>query len=279
MSQSVILLEAGGRDSNPYDPYPRRYIKLLDHPTITWGFTADKDSGLNGREILLPARPGAGRVKLDQRPDLYPLPARGLRSLVTARQPRLGRQDVFPYFRKAENWEGPEDEVHAKGGPLSTSLTRDQPELCKAAIEAAGEMGWEYREDLNDLPQGLGDHVGWVQQTRGGRFRASAARTYLGPAMKRPNLKVVTGAMVHRLILEGKKAVGVEFSRGGAPERADAAGEVIVSGGAIGSPQSCNCPASAGPSIWAASGLRSITRYRASARTFRITSSFACRLM
>ncbi|MBT5111093.1 MAG: choline dehydrogenase, partial [Rhodospirillaceae bacterium] len=126
--------------------------------------------------------------------------------------------------------------VHAKGGPLYTSLTRDQPALCQAAIDAGGEMGWAYREDLNDLPHGLGDHIGWVQQTRGGRFRASAARSYLRPVKRRPNLQVVTNALVHRVILDGKRAVGVEFSRGGAVERADAAGEVIVSAGAIGSP-------------------------------------------
>ena len=97
-------------------------------------------------------------------------------------------------------------------------------------------MGWAYRDDLNDLPHGLGDHIGWVQQTRGGRFRASAARSYLRPAMKRPNLEVVTNALVHRVILDGKRAVGVEFSRGGATERTDATAEVILSGGAIGSP-------------------------------------------
>ena len=148
-----------------------------------------------------------------------------------------GAKDVFPFFRKAKNWEGPADEVHAKGGPLSTSLTRDQPELCRAAIEAGQEMGWEYRENLNDLPHHLGDHIGWVQKTRGERFRASTARSYLRPAMNRANLEIVTNALVHRLILDGKRAVGVEFSRGGATERADAAVEVIASAGAIGSSQ------------------------------------------
>jgi choline dehydrogenase len=126
--------------------------------------------------------------------------------------------------------------VHATDGPLFTGRTRDQPELCRAAIQAGTEMGWQYREDLNDLPHGLGDHIGWVQQTRGGRFRASAARSYLRPAMARPNLQVVTGALVHRVLLEGRRAVGVEFSRGGVTGRAEAAVEVILSAGAIGSP-------------------------------------------
>jgi len=144
--------------------------------------------------------------------------------------------DVAPYFRKAERWDGAADAVHATDGPLHTSLTRDKPSLCQAAIDAGVELGWEYRPDLNDLPHGLGDHVGWIQQTRGGRFRASAARTYLRPAMKRPNLTVVTEAMVRRVLLDGRRATGVAFSRGGTVQRAEARAEVILAAGAIGSP-------------------------------------------
>ncbi|MFC7540684.1 GMC family oxidoreductase [Siccirubricoccus deserti] len=145
-------------------------------------------------------------------------------------------EEVMPFFRKAERWEGPADAVHATDGPLFTSRTRDQPELCQAAIQAGVELGWEYREDLNDLPHGLGDHIGWVQQTRGGRFRASAARTYLRPALRRPNLMLVTNALVHRVLFEGTRAVGVAFSRGGVTEEARAGTEVILSAGAIGTP-------------------------------------------
>ena len=75
-----------------------------------------------------------------------------------------------------------------------------------------------------------------MQQTRRGRRRQSAARTYLRPALKRPNVTVITDALVHRVLLDGKRAVGVEFSRGGNTERAEAAREMILSGGAIGSP-------------------------------------------
>ncbi len=232
----VILIEAGGRDWHPMIHIPAGYMKLLDHPTLTWGYKADAGSGLNGREINYPR----GRVLGG---------SSSINGMIYIRgQPedfdhwaQLGNRgwswdDVFPYFRKAENWEGQADAVHAKGGPLFTSPTRDQPLLCQAAVEAGQQMGWAFRDDVNDLPTGLGDHIGWVQQTRGGRFRASTARSYLRPAMKRPNLQVVTGAMVHRVLFEGKRATGVEFSRGGAIEKANAAGEVILSAGAIGSP-------------------------------------------
>ncbi|MSP01423.1 MAG: hypothetical protein EXR07_10310 [Acetobacteraceae bacterium] len=232
----VILIEAGGRDWHPMIHIPAGYMKLLDHPTLTWGFKADADSGLNGREIPYPrgrvlggSSSINGMIYIRSQPEDYDHWA------------QLGNRgwswdDVFPYFRKAENWDGEADAVHAKGGPLFTSHTRDKPLLCQAAVEAGREMGWEFRGDLNDLPHGLGDHLGWVQQTRGGRFRASAARSYLRPAKKRPNLEVITSALVHRVLFDGKRAVGVEFSRGGVTERADAAGEVILSAGAVGSP-------------------------------------------
>ena len=232
----VILIEAGGRDLHPFIHIPAGYMKLLDHPTLTWGYKADADSGLNGREINYPRGKVLGGSS-------------SINGMIYIRgQPedfdhwgQLGNRgwswdDVLPWFKKSENWEGPADATHSKGGPQFTAPTRDQPELCRAAVEAGKQMGWEYRQDVNDLPTGLGDHIGWIQQTRGGRFRASAARSYLRPAMKRPNLQVVTNALVHRVLFNGKRATGVEFSRNGTTGQANAAAEVILSAGAIGSP-------------------------------------------
>jgi choline dehydrogenase len=232
----VVLVEAGGRDRNPLIHIPAGYMKLLDHPTLTWGFKAEADPGTAGRAIAYPR----GRVLGG---------SSSINGMIYVRgQPedfdhwaQLGNrgwswEDLLPFFRKAENWEGEADEVHGKGGPLFTSRTADMPLLCRAAIAAGQQIGLEYRKDVNDLPHGAGDGIGWVQQTRGGRRRASAARSYLRPAMRRPNLRVVTDALVHRVLFDGARAIGVEFSRGGTVERVDAAGEVILSAGAIGSP-------------------------------------------
>ena len=211
-----MLIEAGGRDWNPLIHIPAGYMKLLDHPTLTWGFKAEADPGTNGRAINYPR----GRVLGG---------SSSINGMIYVRgQPedfdhwaQLGNRgwswdDVLPFFRKAENWEGKEDAVHGKGGPLFTSHGRDRPLLCQAAVEAGKQLGLEYREDVNDLPPEAGDGIGWVQQTRGGRRRASAARSYLRPAMKRPNLQVVTDALVHRVLFDGTRAVGVEYSRNGA---------------------------------------------------------------
>jgi choline dehydrogenase len=232
----VVLIEAGGRDWHPLIHIPAGYIKLMDHPKLTWGFTAEPDPGTNGRAILYPR----GRVLGG---------SSSINGMIYVRgQPedfdhwgQLGNRgwgwdDVLPYFKKAEDWEGGADEFHGNGGPLLTSRTADKPLLCQKMIEAGIEIGLEYHEDVNHLPPGTGDNIGWVQQTRRGRRRQSAARTYLRAAMKRPNLQVVTNALVHRVLLDGARAVGVEYARGGSVEKVDAAREVILAAGAIGSP-------------------------------------------
>src|SRR5438876_8433532 len=233
----VLLIEAGPRDRNPLIHIPAGYMKLLDHPVLTWGYTAEPDPGVNGRSILYPR----GRVLGG---------SSSINGMIYVRgQPedfdhwgQLGNrgwswEDVLPYFKRAEDWEGGADEFHGEGGPLLTSRTADKPPLCQKIIEAGSEIGLEYREDVNRLPPGSGDNIGWVQQTRRRRRRQSAARTHLRPAQTRPNLQVITGALVHRVVFDGTRATGVEFSRGnGAVERAEAGAEVVLAGGAIGSP-------------------------------------------
>ncbi len=234
-SAKVILIEAGGRDWSPYIHIPAGFMRLLDHPTFTWGFHAEPDPGTAGRAILYPRGKVLGGSS-------------SINGLIYIRgQPedfdhwaQLGNRgwswdDVLPYFKKAENWEGGETEVRGKGGPLSTSKM-DRSPLCATVIEAGKEIGLQYREDVNDLPAGAGDSIGWCQQTRGGRRRASTARTYLRLAAKRPNLQVVTKAQVRRILFDGRRAVAVEYERGGAVQRVDADREIVLSAGAIGSP-------------------------------------------
>ncbi|HEV8678342.1 MAG TPA: GMC family oxidoreductase N-terminal domain-containing protein [Stellaceae bacterium] len=234
----VLLIEAGGRDWNPLIHIPAGFFKMLDHKTLTWGFRSEPDPGTNGRalnytrgRVIGGSSSINGLIYIRGQPEDYDHWA------------QLGNRgwswdDCLPFFKKAERWEGEGSQVRGKDGPLFTSKI-DRSPICAAALDAGKQLGLEYREDLNDLPSGHKDCIGWCQQTRGGRRRASAARTYLHPALKRPNLQLVTHALVHRIVFDGQRAVGVEFSRGGpggTVERADAAAEVILSAGAIGSP-------------------------------------------
>ena len=181
----VVLIEAGGRDWNPLIHIPAGYMKLLDHPTLTWGFKAEADPGTNGRAINYPR----GRVLGG---------SSSINGMIYVRgQPedfdhwrQLGNRgwswdDVLPFFRKAENWEGEEDAVHGKGGPLFTSRGRDRPLLCQAAVEAGKQLGCEFRADVNDLPPGCGRrhrlgaaHARWAPtRERGAQLSASGGET------------------------------------------------------------------------------------------------------
>ncbi len=229
----VLLIEAGGRDWNPLIHIPAGFTRLLDHPTLTWKFRAEPDPGTDGRAIVYPR----GRVLGG---------SSSINGLIYVRgQPedydhwaQLGNRgwsfdDVLPYFKKTENWEGEENAWRGKGGPLSTAHMSDTPSLCQAVVAAGQQIGLEFRDDVNSLPHG---GIGYCQQTRGGRWRASAARTYLKPAMRRPNLEVVINALVHRVLFEGRRAIGIEYSRGGTVHRVEADREIILAAGAIGSP-------------------------------------------
>ena len=237
---NVILIEAGGRDRNPLIHVPAGFVKMLDHPTLTWKYRSEPDPGTNGRAIVYTrgkviggSSSINGLVYIRGQPEDYDHWA------------QLGNRgwtwdDCLPFFKAAENWEGKGSDVRGKDGPLFTSKM-DRSPICETVIEAGKQLGLTYQEDVNNLEHASTDSIGWCQQTRGGRRRASAARTYLHPALKRPNLQLITNALVHRVVFDvsqgGKRATGIAFSRGGgAVETVQATREIILSAGAIGSP-------------------------------------------
>ena len=183
----VVLLEAGGRDWNPLIHIPAGYLKLLDHPTLTWGFKAEPDPGTNGRAIAYPR----GRVLGG---------SSSINGMIYVRgQPedfdhwaQLGNRgwswdDVLPFFRKAENWEGEADAVHAKGGPLSTSRTRRPADAVPGGDRggAADRPGISRRRQRPAARCAATASAGCSRQAAAGGA-ASAARSYLRPARSGP---------------------------------------------------------------------------------------------
>ena len=141
---------------------------------------------------------------------------------------------MLPYFRRAEHQERGADEHHGAGGPLCVSDLRARHELHDAFIAGAQEAGHKFNPDFNGAEQ---DGVGPLQVTVRNMRRCSAAVAYLRPAMRRPNLRVEIRSLAHRVLFEGKRAVGLEYSQDGIVHRARARREVLLAGGSINSPQ------------------------------------------
>lgn len=231
---TVALLEAGGRDTNPWIHIPAGYFRTMFNPDVTWQYGAGPEPHLGGRVVPWPR----GRVLGGSSSINGLLYVRGqARDYDVWRQ--LGNEgwsyrDVLPYFRRSEDQERGADELHGSGGPLAVTDVRMVNPLCEAYIDAGAEAGVPRTRDFNGKSQ---EGVGYYQlTTRDGR-RASTAMAYLKPASRRPNLRVITHAQVENIALEGKRATGVRCRVDGVPRTIKARREVLLAAGAIGSPQ------------------------------------------
>lgn len=229
----VALLEAGPEDRNPWIHVPAGYAKTIGDTRIDWSFQTMPDATLGGRRLVWPrGKVLGGTSSLNGM--LY---LRGHRddyeSWAAAGNTGWGWADVLPYFRKSEDQARGADEAHATGGPLRVS---DIPSnaLSDAFIEAAGQAGVIANPDFNG---GTQEGAGYFQMTTRNGRRDSAARAYLKQARKRPNLHVITGAQVLRVLFDGRRAAGVEYLQGGVKKMLRAGREVILCAGTIQSPQ------------------------------------------
>ncbi|RFB06279.1 GMC family oxidoreductase [Parvularcula marina] len=244
---SVLLLEAGEEDRNIWIHIPLGYGKLFRDPKVNWLYKTEPQTELNNRQIGQPRGKVLGgsssinglvyiRGHRQDYDDWRDLGAAG-----------WGFDDVLPYFRKAENQMRGSDEWHGVDGPLPVSDQRDPHTLCDAFISAAGEAGHPANPDFNGASQ---EGAGYYQTTSRNGVRVSAARAYLTPIRSRKNLRVVTGANVTRLTMAANGSVtGVEWSGKEGECRASAGREVLLSAGAIGSPQIMQL-SGLGPAAW-----------------------------
>jgi choline dehydrogenase len=230
----VLLIEAGGEDRNLWIHVPIGYAKLFADARHNWLYNSEPEPELGGRSIIQPR----GKVMGGSSSINGLLYIRGqAEDFDHWRQ--LGNAgwsftDVLPYFRRAEDQERGEDDLHGIGGPLCVRDVSEPHPLCEAFIEACEQAGIPRTDDFNGPTQ---QGAGYFQlTTRKGR-RWSTARGYLAPARRRGNHAVVSNALTTRILFDGRRAVGVEYRKDGAMHTARASGEVILSSGAFNSPQ------------------------------------------
>ncbi|WP_299684070.1 choline dehydrogenase [uncultured Tateyamaria sp.] len=231
----VILLEAGGRDLNPWIHIPVGYFKTIHNPNVDWCYKTEPDPGLNGRSIEWPRGKVLGGSS-------------SLNGLLYVRgQPQdydrwaqMGNRgwawdDVLPLFKRSERNERGADEFHGDQGNLSVSNMRIQRPITDAWVAAAQAAGYKFNPDYNGADQ---EGVGFFQLTARNGRRCSSAVAFLNPVKSRDNLNIITHAQVDKIELDGRRVTGVTYrDRGGALHTVKARREVILSGGSINSPQ------------------------------------------
>lgn len=232
---SVLLLEAGGSDLNFWIWMPIGYGKTFYRKSVNWMYETEPDPGLNNRVSYWPrgkVMGGSSSINAmvfirGQPEDFEDWKAMG--------NPGWGWDDVLPYFKKLETNDQGGDAFRGAGGPVHVAtMDRDLHPLCKTFIAAGQEVQYPHNRDFNGVSQ---EGVGTYQNTAKNGMRMSAARAYIRPAKGRSNLRIETHAHARTIDFDGKRATGVTYSQRGKIKSATARREVILSAGAVNSPQ------------------------------------------
>ncbi|HLB16716.1 MAG TPA: choline dehydrogenase [Burkholderiales bacterium] len=230
----VLLLEAGPRDRSIWIHLPIGYGKTMFHPVYNWGFYTDPEPNLNDRRVYWPRGRGLGGsssinglIYVRGQPEDYD-------RWEALGNPGWGWKDVLPYFIRCEGNSRGASEFHGADGPLACSDIGEKHELMEAIIRAANELGIPATDDFNGARQ---EGVGYYQLFTRNGWRSSSATAYLRPAHGRPNLRVETDAHVVKILFEGTRAVGARYRKKGNDVEVRAVREVILSAGALQSPQ------------------------------------------
>lgn len=230
----VLLLEAGPPDDAPEIRVPAALPALFKSP-YDWDYTTEPQDHALGRQVYWPR----GRTLGGSSATNAMIYIRGHRHDYDSWRDDhgcvgWGFEDLLPYFRRAQDQQRGESDLHGTGGPLRVEDLRFKHPLTRAWVESAKASGLAPNNDFNGAVQ---EGVGFYQVTQRGGRRWSAADGYLRPALGRPNLTVRTEAHATRVLIEGGRAVGVRYELRGAEQEEQAAAEVILSGGAVNSPQ------------------------------------------
>jgi choline dehydrogenase-like flavoprotein len=244
----VLVLEAGGRDNWIWFHIPVGYLFAIGNPRSDWMFQTEKEPGLNGRALNYPRGKVVGGCSAinamismrGQAADYDHWRQLGLTG--------WGWDDVLPVFKRLDDHFLGNTEHHGAGGEWRVEQPRVKWDVLNAVEKAATEMGIPVTPDFN-TGENLGVGYFHVNQKRGVRW--SSARAFLKPVLGRPNLRLETGVLVERLVFHGRRATGVRFRQNGNLVEARAKGEVILSAGAVGSPQILQL-SGVGPAEWLA---------------------------
>ena len=229
----VLLLEAGGKDTNPWIHIPGGYFKTMHNPKTDWCFKIEKDKALNNREMNYPrGKTLGGSSSINGM--LY---IRGQANDYNYWR-QLGNvgwswDDVLPYFKKAEDNQEGENDFHGVGGPLKVEKIRATFKVLDLFLEAAEEFGYKKTSDFNS---GNNEGMGYFPVTVKNGFRCSTAVGYLNPIKKRKNLKILTNAHIKNIEFKNNKAFKVNYWKDNKIFSAYANKEIILSAGSIGSP-------------------------------------------
>jgi choline dehydrogenase len=234
-TDSLLLLEAGGSDRSPWIQVPIGYGRTFNDPRYNWMYQAEPDAELDNRRQFVPrGKVLGGSSSINAMVYVRGQPA-DFDDWAAAGNTGWSWRELLPYFRKLEDHPGGASEYHGTGGPVHVSDVSAQVHpLCGVFLKACDNLGIARTPDFNGAqPEGAGL---WRVTIKDG-VRVSSANAYLRPAHSRPNLEVLTRALATRVLFEGRRAIGVEFRRGGVRVTAQARREVIVCAGAINSPQ------------------------------------------
>ena len=230
----VLLLEAGGSDNYHWVHIPVGYLYCIGNPRTDWMMKTAAEPGLNGRSLVYPRGKVLGGCSSVNGMIYMRGQAADYDHWRQLGNAGWGWDDVLPYFLKSEDHHGGRTAMHGAGGEWKVARQRLTWDILKAVQEGAAEFGIMPRADFND---GNNEGSGFfeVNQRRG--IRWNAAKGFLRPAMKRPNLRVLTQAETERLVLDGKRVAGVRFRWKGGTYEAHAGREVLLAAGSINSPK------------------------------------------
>jgi len=235
---SVLLLEAGGRDWHPLIHMPAGIARLASNRQINWSYETEPESQLLDRRLYWPRGRVLGGSSSINAMCYVRGDAADYDEWAALGATGWNFDAVLPYFRKAEHRPQGDPRFHGTDGPLHVEDLRHRNALSERFLQAARERHHSLTDDFNGASQaGFGPYQATLKDAR----RCSTAVAYLRPAMTRPNLTVLTGASAERVVLEGDRAVAVEFERRSARHCARARREVLLCGGTVNSPQLLMC--------------------------------------